>query len=62
MATKLVAFVITFGVLAGCKNDVCARKSDCPQGLLCSAAGMCVASPDAGSGDTDAGTTIDGGP
>ena len=61
MATKLLVFVITFGVLAGCRNDVCARKSDCAQGLTCSAQGLCVAAPDAGvSQAVDAG--VDGGP
>ena len=63
MATKLFAFVLVLGALAGCRNDVCARKSDCAQGLTCSAVGLCVAAPDGGVSETDdAGTTVDGGP
>ncbi len=64
MATRLFGFVIVFGVLAGCRNDVCARKSDCAHGLTCSAEGLCVGAPDGGSSEpgVDAGITVDGGP
>ncbi|MEO8842686.1 MAG: hypothetical protein ABI591_13395 [Kofleriaceae bacterium] len=62
MATKLFAFVIVFGVLAGCRNDVCARKSDCAQGLTCSAEGVCVGTPDGGVSQPSVDAAIDGGP
>jgi hypothetical protein len=72
MATKLFAFVLALCALCalgGCRDDVCARKSDCAHGLTCSAEGLCVAAPDGGvsGGDTsepmtDAGIeTVDGG-
>jgi hypothetical protein len=67
MATKLFAFVlavITLCAVGGCRNDVCARKSDCAHGLTCSAEGLCVAAPDAGASEqpmTDAGTDADDG-
>lgn len=63
MATKLFAFVLALCAAGGCRNDVCARKSDCAQGLVCSAEGLCVAAPDAGAAEpmTDAGADADGG-
>ena len=64
MATKLFAFVLVLCTLGGCRDDVCARKSDCAHGLTCSAEGLCVAAPDGGISEpmTDAGTdTVDGG-
>lgn len=64
MATKLFAFVLVLCTLGGCRDDVCARKSDCAHGLTCSAEGLCVATPDGGVSEpmTDAGTsTVDGG-
>ena len=64
MATKLFAFVLVLCTLGGCRDDVCARKSDCAHGLTCSAEGLCVAAPDGGAPEpmTDAGTDIvDGG-
>jgi len=63
MATKLFAFVLVLCALGGCRDDVCARKSDCAHGLTCSAEGLCVAAPDGGVSEpmTDAGTDIDGG-
>ena len=66
MATKLFAFVLVLCTLGGCRDDVCARKSDCAHGLTCSAEGLCVAAPDGGASTTepmtDAGTdTVDGG-
>jgi hypothetical protein len=64
MATKLFAFVLVLCTLGGCRDDVCARKSDCAHGLTCSAEGLCVAAPDGGVAEpmTDAGTsTVDGG-
>jgi len=64
MATKLFAFVLALCAMGGCRNDVCARKSDCAHGLTCSAEGLCVAAPDAGVSETpsDAGSdTTDGG-
>lgn len=51
MATKIIALILL--ALAGCDNSVCARKSDCKQGLVCSAQGMCVTAPDGGDGSTD---------
>jgi hypothetical protein len=62
MATKLFAFVLALCVLGGCRDDVCARKSDCAHGLTCSAEGLCVAAPDGGVSDPmiDA-ATLDGG-
>ncbi|MEO6777341.1 MAG: hypothetical protein ABI467_30715 [Kofleriaceae bacterium] len=58
MATKLFAFVLALVVLGGCRDDVCARKSDCAHGLTCSAEGTCVAAPDGGLSEsaTDAAT------
>ena len=67
MATKLFAFVLvvcSLWALDGCRDDVCARKSDCAHGLTCSAEGLCVAAPDAGVSPStpDAATdTVDGG-
>jgi hypothetical protein len=65
MATKLFAFVLVLCTFGGCRDDVCARKSDCAHGLTCSAEGLCVAAPDAGMSEqpmTDAGIdAADGG-
>ena len=64
MATKLFAFVLALCALGACRNDVCARKSDCAHGLTCSAEGLCVTAPDAGAPEpaTDAaGSDVDGG-
>ncbi|HEY6034749.1 MAG TPA: hypothetical protein VIV58_10830 [Kofleriaceae bacterium] len=63
MATKLFAFVLALCALGACRDDVCARKSDCAHGLTCSAEGLCVAAPDGGGSQpvTDAGTDVDGG-
>jgi hypothetical protein len=63
MATKLFAFVLVLCTLGGCRDDVCARKSDCAHGLTCSAEGLCVAAPDGGVSEptTTDGGTLDGG-
>jgi hypothetical protein len=65
MGSKLILFLVA---LAACNNDLCARHSDCAHGQVCSAAGVCVGAPDAGTEPppADASTTdaasIDGGP
>jgi hypothetical protein len=64
MATKLFAFVLVLCTLGGCRDDVCARKSDCAHGLTCSAEGLCVVAPDGGVSEPqiDAGSdAVDGG-
>ena len=61
MATRLFAFVLVLCALGACRDDVCARKSDCAHGATCSAEGLCVAPPDGGVAEgTDAG--LDGTP
>ena len=55
MATRILLLVLA---LAGCNDDICARHSDCAHGQTCSAAGVCVGAPDAG---TTSEPTVDAG-
>jgi hypothetical protein len=45
-------------VLAGCREDICSRNSDCDPGYVCSDEGQCVVpdhdTPDAAIGDAGA--------
>ena len=53
-------------LLAACRDDVCARHSDCGHDQVCSARGVCVAAPDGGLEEpapiTDAGIDADAAP
>jgi hypothetical protein len=64
MAPEVVAtIVLVIGLASGCRNDVCARKSDCASGLVCSAAGLCVAPAATPDAQIDAaGTAVDANP
>ena len=65
MATRILLLVL---LATACNNDLCARHSDCSHGKVCSADGVCVGAPDAGTTETpaaDAATdadTMDGAP
>lgn len=55
MRSRRLVGVIVVVVLAGCREDICARNSDCDPGYVCSDEGECVvpdhAAPDAAIAD-----------
>jgi hypothetical protein len=55
MRCRLLLGVVVASALAGCREDICARNSDCDPGYVCSDEGECVVpdhtAADAATGD-----------